>query len=434
MAHETGPAQPNDGVLNWFWDSPALMAPFTALYNRAELAALVVSLQTAPRHTTVVCLGPQPEVERDLCMQLEASMAAVHCVVPYTISVHSQLPTVFVVRMQQSEEPVRPVGPSKEVLVDHVCGCAVLRGASVYAPGVVGITKGVSKGERVGVYLDVRGLYSRGSSSFSDGQRIFVGNGVVTESRHQFWGIERPTGVYVHMTEPITHSASLRNTRQLMLQNLPSAMVPYVLDARPQELILDMCAAPGGKAAHLAILAPAAQVVAMERNKPRAERMRRYLLEEVGLQNITVLQADATKQKLYGDAAFDRILLDAPCSSLGQRPRFVCPERSVDRLAGFSAYQQKLFTHAVRLLKPGGTLVYSTCTFAAEENEGVVVWALATFPKLTLVPAEPRLGQPGLSWPGLDDRACRMVQRFRPDNPQMDTIGFFCAKFQLAKQ
>jgi 16S rRNA C967 or C1407 C5-methylase (RsmB/RsmF family) len=84
------------------------------------------------------------------------------------------------------------------------------------------------------------------------------------------------------------------------------------------------------------------------------------------------------------------------------------------------------------LKSPGGTLVYSTCTFTLEENEGLVVWALEKFPQLRLVEAAPVVGQAGVEVPGLSREQARLVQRFghpKLTGPFSDNIGFFIAKF-----
>lgn len=115
--------------------------------------------------------------------------------------------------------------------------------------------------------------------------------------------------------------------------------------------------------------------------------------------------------------------------ALGLRPRLAFPTTMKD-LQDFENYQRGFFYSAVMLLKPGGTLTYSTCTINPQENEGMVQWALDTYPCLTLVPATPpQLGGPGLQGFGLSPTACAMVQRFDPAATTHDTIGFFIAKF-----
>lgn len=88
-------------------------------------------------------------------------------------------------------------------------------------------------------------------------------------------------------------------------------------------------------------------------------------------------------QPPYLPGSFDKILLDAPCSALGQRPSLGNPMTSKE-LSSYPRLQRKLITAAVSLLKSGGTLVYSTCTFHSEENEEQISWLLNTYPEMCL--------------------------------------------------
>jgi len=111
------------------------------------------------------------------------------------------------------------------------------------------------------------------------------------------------------------------------------------------------------------------------------------------------LVQDGTKVNFEGnfeENSFDKVLLDAPCSALGQRPQFY-QSMKLKELRSFANLQKKLFSTAVQLIKsPGGVLVYSTCTYTLDENEGIVAWALEKFPQLKLVDATPLLGQSGV--------------------------------------
>ena len=93
-----------------------------------------------------------------------------------------------------------------------------------------------------------------------------------------------------------------------------------------------------------------------------------------------------------------------------------------------------LFQQAVSLLRPGGTLIYSTCTVTLGENEGLVLWALEHFSNIELMPAVPVLGGPGLKGSGLTEEQRHCVQRFGPplvdSNFDSDTVGFFIAHFR----
>ncbi|KAI3457699.1 hypothetical protein Pfo_014362 [Paulownia fortunei] len=141
--------------------------------------------------------------------------------------------------------------------------------------------------------------------------------------------------------------------------------------------------------------------------------------------------------------SFDRVLLDAPCSALGLRPRLFAGEDTVESLRTHARYQRKMFDQAVQLVRPGGVIVYSTCTINPGENEAIVRYALDTYKFLSLASQHPKVGGPGLvggcqfsdgyqeEWlrPGEED----LVQRFDPSS-QLDTIGFFIAKFNVGSK
>ncbi|XP_060672647.1 rRNA (cytosine-C(5))-methyltransferase NOP2C isoform X4 [Ziziphus jujuba] len=142
--------------------------------------------------------------------------------------------------------------------------------------------------------------------------------------------------------------------------------------------------------------------------------------------------------KGFSPNSFDRVLLDAPCSALGLRPRLFAGEETIESLRNHGKYQRRMFDQAVQLVRPGGVIVYSTCTINPGENEALVRYALDTYKFLSLAPQHPRIGGPGLvghfefpdgyieEWlqPGEEE----LVQRFDPSS-SLDTIGFFIAKF-----
>lgn len=130
--------------------------------------------------------------------------------------------------------------------------------------------------------------------------------------------------------------------------------------------------------------------------------------------------------------SFDHILLDPPCSALGLRPKLSILPQTVADLESFCTYQRQFIANAVVLLKPGGTMTYSTCTIHALENEGMVRHILDAYPSMQLVPIHIALGRPGLPGLGLNASECECVRRFDPSDIAADTIGFFVAKFQKA--
>ncbi|KAL8147569.1 rRNA (cytosine-C(5))-methyltransferase NOP2C isoform X1 [Apium graveolens] len=146
------------------------------------------------------------------------------------------------------------------------------------------------------------------------------------------------------------------------------------------------------------------------------------------------------KSKGFAPDSFDRVLLDAPCSALGLRPRLSSGEETVESMRKHATYQRRMFDQAVQLVRSGGVIVYSTCTINPGENEAVVRYALDTYKFLSLASQHPKIGGPGLvgrcvssdgyaeEWlrPGEED----LVQRFDPSS-SLDTIGFFIAKFNV---
>lgn len=160
----------------------------------------------------------------------------------------------------------------------------------------------------------------------------------------------------------------------------PSAMsVAEALAPQPNELILDLAAAPGGKTTHITALTKNKSiVVANEFSQPRTKALSENL-ERVGATHSVITSEEIAKLAKHWGAIFDRILLDAPCSGEGMfRKSAEALEMWSERtVLGCAKRQANLIDDAAKLVKVGGYLVYSTCTFAPEENE----YAIATFLK-----------------------------------------------------
>ena len=155
---------------------------------------------------------------------------------------------------------------------------------------------------------------------------------------------------------------------EIYMQSLSSMIPPLVLGAQAGENVLDMAAAPGGKTTQIAAL-----ITACERNKMRAERLE-YNVKKQGASRVTVMNMDA--RQLDDFFAFDRVLLDAPCSGSGTVTEGSRGQFSREYLDRTVKMQKTLLDKAIRLLKPGHELVYSTCSVLREENEEVVAAAL----------------------------------------------------------
>jgi tRNA (cytosine49-C5)-methyltransferase len=175
------------------------------------------------------------------------------------------------------------------------------------------------------------------------------------------------------------------------IQNASSLIPVVLLDPRPGELILDTAAAPGGKAFHIAARADGkARLWLNDAIAPRAAKLRDLAqLYHVAYENLTSIPAQYLDKELPAET-FDRILLDVQCSGEGRidlrRPdalRYWSEER-IDR---YKYQQTRMLEAAYRLLRPGGTMVYSTCTIAPEENEFPVSQILRRHSDLDVQPA-----------------------------------------------
>ena len=163
----------------------------------------------------------------------------------------------------------------------------------------------------------------------------------------------------------------------LYSQALSSLLPVFILDPKPGERVLDLCAAPGSKTTQIAALMNnEGQIVAVENIRGRFYKLK-SVLSLLGAEIVNVKMMDGRR---YRDTeGFDKILVDAPCSSEG---RFKTADKksyaywSLRKIKEMVHKQRGLLLSASRLIRPGGTLVYSTCTFAPEENEGVINWFL----------------------------------------------------------
>lgn len=159
---------------------------------------------------------------------------------------------------------------------------------------------------------------------------------------------------------------------ELTPQSRGSAAVVEVLDPQPGEHILDLCAGPGIKTGQIAArMGDRGEVISVESDPERAAEVAAQATR-LGLRSVTVIEADATEAGMA--PGFDRVLLDAPCSDLGalsSRPdaRWRKSPATIERLVGV---QSELLKRGLEALRPGGTLVYSTCTISKRENEDAV--------------------------------------------------------------
>ncbi len=192
-------------------------------------------------------------------------------------------------------------------------------------------------------------------------------------------------------------------------QDEASAVAGHLLGAGPGELIADLCAAPGGKTTHLAELSEnKAVIVALELFSDRVERLVELASRTGTIASIQPIVGDALRASaLLPQGRFHRVLLDPPCSSTGAIAKH--PEArwrlTPERLRRLVENQKKMLWEAVELLRPGGRILYTTCSVLPEEGEEVVAWILEERKDVELVPLEspydesPLLKGAMRSWP-----------------------------------
>jgi 16S rRNA (cytosine1407-C5)-methyltransferase len=177
----------------------------------------------------------------------------------------------------------------------------------------------------------------------------------------------------------------------IYVQNLSSMIPPLILSPQNSDKILDLCAAPGAKTTQIVSLAPQAQVIAIEKIRNRYYKLLANLKTQ-GAESVKVLLLDSIWVRKKFPEEFDKILADVPCSAEG---RFLVSnpktfkywkQRKVKEMVH---KQKKLLHSAFFALREGGELVYSTCTFSPEENEGIIDWFINKFKeKVEIMPIE----------------------------------------------
>ncbi len=192
-----------------------------------------------------------------------------------------------------------------------------------------------------------------------------------------------PDGITLKEFRPFREFFPLRDC--LLVQDEAAQLISRLLEPSPGERILDACAAPGGKTTHLAqLMEDRGEVIAIDSGEKRLALLRGNV-SNLGIRSVKILQTDVMKYS--PDKPFDRILLDAPCSSLGviRRNPDVKYRHSSRDLLTYRAKQSELLRSAARFLRPGGTLVYSVCSTEPEEGEEVIKEFLKDSPDFFII-------------------------------------------------
>jgi 16S rRNA C967 or C1407 C5-methylase (RsmB/RsmF family) len=310
---------------------------------------------------------------------------------------------------------IRILGPfelkahPKKIVVDRLAGESILLGSHLYAPGVKNC-QGVRRGDVLAV-VDEEGQH--------------VANGVARQSETQI--LKERRGLAVEITEAVYRVPSIRETPEfvqgmILPQSLPAMVAVRALEPQPNEVIVDLCASPGGKTSHIAeITGGRASIFAFDRTEEKINDLK-ATLSRLRHDNINCICHDSRYlPEDFGDLKADKVLLDPPCSALGLRPKLA--EHATRReISSLASYQMQLLQSASKILNEEGKLVYSTCTLTLDENEKVIKYGLEAL-GLTLESQPIFLGSPGR-----DEifKEAKKAQRFDP--ALHDTPGYFIAR------
>ncbi len=221
-------------------------------------------------------------------------------------------------------------------------------------------------------------------------------------------------------------------TGAIYMQELVSMVPPLLIreELKDARFVLDACAAPGSKTTQLAALMNNRGVILANDSSYSRTKALKFNLEKTGAINAIITNQDLRN---FPHMQFDAILMDAPCSAEGtiRKNDKLFSEWSEKYIHSQSRLQKQLITKAFELLAPGGVMIYSTCTFAPEENEGVVDWLLQGHPDAVIEPIPEmdglKLSHPVEEWKGTTFNAwVRNTRRIWPHHN--NTGGFYLAR------
>lgn len=251
------------------------------------------------------------------------------------------------------------------------------------------------------------------------------------EQKMQEQGISVLPGRYLSYCRLLQHVKSVKNLPgfaegRITVQDESSMLAVEASGVRtlPDEgegcTILDLCAAPGGKSTFLAALAPKARVISCDLSAAKTSLIR-AAAGRLHLSNLTVLENDASQLRPEFENCADIVYCDVPCSGLGvaTRKRDIKDHISREKIRSLTSLQMKIMRNAVRYVRPGGTLLYSTCTISRAENENMAA-KIAKMPGMQPSDLTPYLPP---DFPGIEDNHVQLLPSVH------GTDGFFIARF-----
>jgi 16S rRNA (cytosine967-C5)-methyltransferase len=293
------------------------------------------------------------------------------------------------------------------VVADKIASESVLVGAPLYAVGIKKKQK-FRKNQEISIVSPKYQIVATGITRINSKSKKKTGTAI--ENSHSFFQVPslRVVGVYSN-----GFSTS---------QSLPAIYVSHVLDPKPDETIVDLCAAPGGKSTSAALLSnDKANIIAFDRSHHRLLKMEKEL-QRLKISNVKTINANSLKYLKNHTIKADKVIVDPSCSATGVRPKVyeLTTEKEIESV---SNYQKAFLWTANKIVRPGGIITYSTCSMEREENEKNIAYAVNEL-GLQLISPEKLLGSEGENTN--DGLELECMRRFYPD--VHGTPGFFVAK------
>jgi len=213
-----------------------------------------------------------------------------------------------------------------------------------------------------------------------------------------------------------------------------SAMIPVeILNPIPGDKVLDLCAAPGGKSVQIGVKLEGQGLLVTNDISPKRTKALTKNIQMAGINNAIVTNSTPDQLSKQYPSFFDKILVDAPCSGEGMFKKDKNAEKnwSNNYVLECQSIQRDILKEAIKMLKPGGKLVYSTCTFSPEENEDHIEFISTNFPTMHLDPLEPFAslsnginGEKVLrAWPHLINGTGHFISSFKKDDSNISSLS-----------
>ena len=220
------------------------------------------------------------------------------------------------------------------------------------------------------------------------------------------------------------------------MQALTSMLPPLVLNPTEKDIVLDLCSAPGSKTTQLAEMMNNRGVLVVNELEMKRIKALAFNLDKMNFLNCGIINSRGETLSKYYNSFFDKILVDAPCSGLGiiQKKNEIGKWWSIERVNNLTEIQNKLIVSAIKMLKVGGELVYSTCTLTPEENELIINRILDKYPvnvESVELPIKHNKGLTQYNKENLDKALANAIRIFPWE---VDSDGFFLIKLKKASE